>query len=653
MFTVHTPAEGIDDLRNLLAAGPAPFLAFDFETTGLDHRRDRPRLLSYLPFTWKDVQHPGQVRVVDLFQGEPHAVVALFDLLADCRLVAHNASFDLGWLIARGVFPRQRCYCTQVMAQQCISGERRAYGVFKKPNLENVLKWFLQVKIDKAMQLSPWGRTPLSHAQLEYAATDVLHLPRLLRTLSEILQTQGQSPVGTIESEALPAVAWISVMGVPFDPARWVEPLGRATAKRDEAARTILARWLTPYVMGRMEGDLHAGKSQAYFPWGNHDEGRRLRVLSSHPQTKRFLEIALQREIPGTSDEVLAELDHPLCETLRDWREGRQIVTNFGATWGKSPAPKTKKAAAQWAKESLSPPPPPVRGEAPYFRVHPAVRQHGTETGRMSYAYPNLQQIPNPAKHELGAMFRRAFVAPPGRRLVKADYSQMELRIAAQISRDPYLLKAYGDGLDIHTEGARWVLGKADPSKHDRQVMKSANFGLLYGAGVARFRAYARAAFGVRLTMEEAADIRGRWLDTFQGVKAWHQGVGRQIDRAGQQGLTTRTLAGRARFQVGRYSEALNTPVQGTGGDVVKIALGRLYADRDNAPCPPGWAAGHGWFPVLVVHDEIVLEGPEEHADALAAWLKGHMGAAGQPLTPDVPCVADATAVKNWAGGED
>src|SRR5262249_35864562 len=137
----------------------------------------------------------------------------------------------------------------------------------------------------------------------------------------------------------------------------------------------------------------------------------------------------------------------------------------------------------------------------PNGRVYPHWKQLGAASGRMSCSDPNLQQVPH-------GPYRQCIVAPAGRVLVKADYSQIGLRAAAKITGDKALRKAYRRGEDLHVLTARKVLGIQEVSKGHRQLAKALNFGLLYGMGAARFRDYAQSQYGLTLTEDEAKRYR-------------------------------------------------------------------------------------------------------------------------------------------------
>ena len=159
------------------------------------------------------------------------------------------------------------------------------------------------------------------------------------------------------------------------------------------------------------------------------------------------------------------------------------------------------------------------------------------------------------------------------------------------------------------------------------------NFGLIYGMGPARFQQHA-AQYGAAVSLQEAAAFKLRFLELYQGIRRWHRDQGNDA-------MDTRTLTGRRRVGIVQFTEKLNSPVQGTGADMVKDALVRLYQDRQQVPSA---------CVVNVIHDEILVECDAGDADTVAAWLTGHMEAAGAALLPDVPVVAEAEIMRDWGG---
>jgi DNA polymerase-1 len=219
--------------------------------------------------------------------------------------------------------------------------------------------------------------------------------------------------------------------------------------------------------------------------------------------------------------------------------------------------------------------------------------------------------------------------------LIKADYSQIELRIAAELTGDGRMLAAYRGGEDLHTVTAAAVLGRSLDAvrPEDRQAAKALNFGLLYGMGATRLQENAAQDYGVVLTEGDARRFRAAWKAMYPDVAAWQR---RQPEGA----IETRTLAGRRRLAVERYTFKLNSPVQGTGADGLKLALALLWERR--AGCPSA-------APVLCVHDEIVVECDAQDAEPARIWLETAMRDGMQPWLPRVPVVVEGAISTDWS----
>jgi DNA polymerase-1 len=262
----------------------------------------------------------------------------------------------------------------------------------------------------------------------------------------------------------------------------------------------------------------------------------------------------------------------------------------------------------------------------------------------MASARPNLQNLPrDPA-------YRRCFVAGrPGRLLVKADYSQIELRIAAKIAGDEKMTQAFREGRDLHSMTARSLTGRSEVSKEERQLGKTANFGLIYGISASALARKAKTDLDIDLTAKQAQRYRDAFFRAWPGIAAWHEQIKREAwqqrwrpSKAGPPEV--RTLSGR-RVLVDPvkawYGARANFAVQGSGGDIVKLALALLWERRKKV---------RGCFPVLAVHDEIAVECASEQADAAAVWLKSAMLDAAQPLLDPVPVEVEVSSAPTWGG---
>jgi DNA polymerase-1 len=271
-------------------------------------------------------------------------------------------------------------------------------------------------------------------------------------------------------------------------------------------------------------------------------------------------------------------------------------------------------------------------------RIHTSFNQTGAVTGRISSSNPNLQNIP--IRTELGREVRRAFVADEGWKLIAADYSQVELRVMAHIARDPGLLGAFERGEDIHAATAAAVLGVPldEVTKDQRRIAKSVNFGLSYG----------QSAFGLAqqtgMSREEAAQFIKTYFEKYPGVREY---IARTKRQAAEQGYVE-TLLGRRRYfhnlaamrgpERGRAErEAINMPIQGTAADIIKIAMIRLHQALQERRLRSHM--------LLQVHDELVLEAPDDELEAVVPLVREVMGGA---FELSVPLKVDVEVGQNW-----
>ena len=320
---------------------------------------------------------------------------------------------------------------------------------------------------------------------------------------------------------------------------------------------------------------------------------------------------------PSTDQSVLKKLNHPLVETLLEYRESEKLRSTY------------------------------VDGYLPLIesdgRIHTRFNQMAATTGRLSSDRPNLQNIP--IRSESGRTIRRAFVADEGCLFLVADYSQIELRILAHMSGDTFLIDAFKNDVDIHAATAArvWGLDLDDVTPDQRRTAKMINFGLLYGME----------AFGLAdrlgISRDEAKQHIDAYFDQFVDVREFMSDV---VTRARNEGYTT-TLFGRRRylpelksdnFRIRQMGErmALNAPVQGTAADIIKAAMieldRRLRDDgRDSAM-------------LLQIHDELILECPEGeigHVEDLVVECMEGVSSLDVPLKVEVATGPDLAAVKS------
>src|SRR5215216_1335006 len=419
---------------------------------------------------------------------------------------------------------------------------------------------------------------------LIYAAKDAKVLVPLQEKLAAKVEDEDLKRVTEIEHRALLAIIWMANAGVPFDVEGWRKYLEQVEEEKNRLGLELK----------RLAPDHPEGKE---WNWNSHQQIR-----------KAFGLVGINP--PNTKEETLSRCNHPLARALLQYRSTAKVL----GTYGTSLLEKVEEDG----------------------RIYASWWQMGAGTGRMACSNPNLQNLPPEARKHVRATEDRA--------LVKADYSQIELRIAAKISADERMLEAFAAGQDIHTITARSITGKEQVSKEDRKLAKAVNFGLLYGMGPAGLRHYARGSYGVEMTSEEAEHYWRGFFETYPALKAWHDREYRELKKGSAE---TRTLTGRRRTGVTKLTETLNSPGQGSGADGLKVALAYLWERRNE--CPEA-------VPILIVHDEIVVECDEGDAEKVEAWLRKAMidgmnevlngpGAEG----PSVPVEVEVESGRTWS----
>ncbi len=277
-----------------------------------------------------------------------------------------------------------------------------------------------------------------------------------------------------------------------------------------------------------------------------------------------------------------------------------------------------------------------VEGE----RIHTIFNQAVTTTGRLSSSDPNLQNIP--IRTEYGRRLRKVFVADEGKIFVSADYSQIDLRSLAHISKDANLIKAFCSGQDIHTATAMEVFNvakKEDVTKQQRMAAKSINFGIVYGIS----------SFGLSkqldIPVKQAKEYIDSYFSKYRGIKIWSSKI---IEETKQKGYV-KTITGRIRYipeinssnkQIVSFGErmALNTPVQGTSADIIKIAMINVSEKLKEQNLKSKI--------LLQVHDDLLLEVPKDEENIVVNMLKYEMEHA---VKLDVPLLVEIKVGTNWA----
>ncbi len=583
-------------------------LAFDFETVGgetlvhggkgkpkirLDARKATPKLLSYATESTSGLLQPDEYK-------------RLLPVLANPEVVkiGHNLAYDLG-LIRAAVgyrFPVVNLFDTMIAHQLLIAGLYE--NSLKHSSLKAVVREQLGQEIDKELQTSDWSGVHTAE-QLSYALKDSEILIKLYPVLQQKLDAAGLQRVAQIEFDCIPMTVEAMQTGLPLD-------VPGVQAKIASLAQVIEG----------LEQQIKGIARDAGWKSPSRDKKRQKLNLASSQHLKALMQAVYGDGVQDSSDATIKALlvqqpDKPLAGLLRDLKK-YEMQRRFLRAWLKN---------------------------HDNGRIYSSYQQIGTRTGRYTSSGPNAQQI----SKELRYLFKAA----PGRTLVECDYSNIEMRLAAEISGEPTLLRLYHEGADLHRVTASKVFGipEDEVTKEQRQTAKIINFGALYGGGPHYLMNEIPG-----LTEDEAK----KYLDAF---KMGYPGLLTYWDRCKNKSLrvvvnsreyhVARSALGRLEY-IPRRDEAtgkrhkklnnrlVNVPIQASGVDLFKLASGMLYREF----CKPEYSEFQF---LLSLHDSVLLECPADRAEECADLVNWVFMMAAQEVFLDAPCKADVKIGADWS----
>jgi len=587
----------LTDLVNLLSA--SRMIAFDTETTGIDPLRAEIVGVSlavregegfYIPLGHKNTEKQLPVKQV---------ITALTPPMTNPGIakVGHNIKFDALVLQNYGLKVNPLTYDTMI-AEWLVDPASHDLG------LKDMADSLLGISMTHIEELIGRGKNQISMdnvpiaAAAPYAAADAEVTYRLVPVTRQRMQERGCMEIfEKIEMPLVPVLISMEQEGINLD-----------------------VEFFTKF--SREMGDrLHLIEADVYSHVGHTFN------LNSTQQLSRVLFEDLKLAPPdrgkktssghfSTSAAVLDELkgQHPVVDLLLEYRELSKLKSTYLDALPLQVNPRTG-------------------------RVHTSFNQTGSVTGRLASSEPNLQNIPT--RTELGKQVRLGFTATPGCSLLSVDYSQIELRIVAHMAGDQAMLEAFREGQDIHatTAAAIYDIPLAEVTKDQRRHAKAINFGLIYGMS----------SFGLSrstdLTLGEAENFVKDYFEHFPGVKKYLDNIRLVAARQGY----VETMLGRRRYfpnlanpvnvmmRNREEREAINAPIQGTAADIMKIAM----INVQEALAKSGLASRM----ILQVHDELVLEVPQQELEAAAQLVRQVMESA---YKLDIPLLTEARSGINW-----
>ena len=414
----------------------------------------------------------------------------------------------------------------------------------------------LGIKISKALQVSDWNREDLLKEQINYAGADAIAAWAIAKTYPTLIG--GKSAKFELLENTLQELMY---------------------AVLDQSAITL-------------DWEMHASLVKQWEAMAK--ESLELLELSGleNPKSTQQKQAWLQKHL--TAQDML---DWPLTKTGK-LATGKAVIkdkTEFSWLRPLSDYTKAMSLSANFGEKfrSLS-----ING-----RIFPNYQVAGMITGRFACRKPNLQQIPRDLK--------ALVLAPKGYKLVAGDLSQIELRVGGLIAGEDVIRKAYENGEDLHTSMAMQITGKPveEITKQDRQGGKAGNFGLIFGAGVARLVSYAKEAYGVEMSFEQAKEVKRAFTERYPRLVEWQQEA---VNMANMEGLSASTYLGLTRYhQEEVYTVAMNHPIQSTAWEILALAI--LYVHEHKSE---GIAIHHH------VYDELCLIAREDKEDEAGLLLR-------------------------------
>lgn len=570
--------------------------SLDTETTGLLWwHEDRIRLVT---FAWED-----GVIWADVWE-TPEALEDLKQALAELEgpLAMHNAAFDLGMLSREGIPAPARIFDTMLASQLLDSGgdERPAAG------LDDLAKRYFDLEMDKTLQGPEHWLGELTERHVDYACLDAGVTHDLAVRLMTEVATNDLAVALEIEHGFVPFMMALHANGLPLDQIAWLSLEQHAG---EEKLR-----------LGEQLAELYGKEPPEKWT----QKGWLEEYLQEHGLVREWTTSGK----PSTRKAALQEVaSDPLIATYLAWKPNATRTSGWGS---------------EYLRKNL----------APDRKLHGDYRQLGTRTGRLSCDKPNMQNIPK-------GPHRQAIHPGDGRCFVKADYSQLQLVIIADETRDPIMLAAYDPAVphkqrpDLHTITARNVLGLHIPRDErvtgaHRTVSKNINFGLCYGMGWGKLAGMIERETGQPCDENEAKLRKYKYFQTYDGVKHWH-GLGKHLSSRGRaydddeypNPIDLRSPSGRRRSGVWKFGQKVNSPIQMREADGVKTGLALLL---------PRLQAFNDARPVMMIHDEVIVECDIAEAEQVKAVVELALEEGMNRWLKYTTATVEAEIVKNYAG---
>lgn len=513
------------------------------------------------------------------------------DFLSTKRFVAHYALFDLQYFIKDFEVDNMNIGCTHIMAKLLHHALYPTDAGFSA-GLANLCESLLGTSVLKKLQVSDWSIDDLTFEQVEYAAIDAIAVLKLTERLVKGFQRYDLDRIYQLTKAAQHPIAQMQLNGMKLDV---------------EAHKKLISTWRVDLIesleaVQKLTGieKLTPTNIEAYLD------------ANLSPEIKAIWPLTEMGKMKLDSDAFAAFDFLPIVEPLARYKKLDKLTSTYGMK----------------LLHSVNP----VTG-----RVHSHYNLCGARTGRLSSNDVNFQNLP-----ARDTSVRKNFVPEYGSVFLCADYGQIEIRVMAELSRDKEMLRAFEEGLDIHTLTGSKISGRSyeevAKDKPARQLSKALTFGLAFGIGVKKFAHYARKNYKVDIDAEEAAESIKAWRTLYSGYHTW------QMEKAEEAAITCSSVSPcgkiRAILEEKTYSVGMNSEVQSGAAECMLYALTFLHKNL------PPWA-----IIVNCVHDEILVESIYEGADEVQKIINDSMTAGFLAVFPGACTrgLVDCKSGNSWA----
>ena len=589
--------KGFEDAISMLKT--MPIIGVDTETTGLDPFSNRVLLIQ--------IGNQYQQYVFDVARLDK-SVELLKPILEDTETIKilHNANFDYRFLKVVHNIEIENIY-DSMLAEQMLQKGRKLSGF----SLADVAEKYAGQKMDKSHQ-STFGEMVFgenfSAEQIEYAGLDVAFLEKIMREQNVFIRRDGLTKVRDIEMNVIQATADMEINGMHIDKKAWMIPEALARVGKAKAIEE-----LDKLAANYLECDMF---------------GKPVINYNSPKQLLKLLQLAVDPKLKKTDEPTIKDIAHPLIYALLEYRGMEKRITTYGEAFLDNINSRTG-------------------------RIHSEFKQLETDTGRYSSADPNLQNIPS--KDDDAHLYREAFIAhDDDSLLVDADYSNMELRLLADLSKEQSWLDMFETGKDMHCEigsmlfgvpiRAKGTLGPDDPGENPklRKSAKTINFGVGYGMGPMKLAA------GLKCSFSEAKELLNKYWTTFPKVKAYFE---RHVAESIANRCVRSPYDNRLRWLEGYdfdskkdlariKNQSMNFPMQSGNASITKLAMTSVRNEIKLKDLPVKL--------ICTIHDEIILNSKKSYAEESEAMLQKCMLDAAEVYVKNVKLKVESSIAPYW-----